>query len=228
MLKRRVESTVYETIQYNEVKSKSQTEISHFETKEEFITYLIEKKELTKDTHHHNNDGFIYLKGVLKIDQRVKSGLNWSDVVVTSAIVEDGKISKYNFLPMTYKGIKTKLKAPDTVSYMKHNNFDAQIKNNFWHVKTFRIPESAEHLNFSSVKAELTLFYGKRIDLSKLPIADITLGLGLKELSIDCPNAYNRAKEKGCGRDILIALQPKSFWSDLLGCMGCGSVSNRN
>jgi hypothetical protein len=228
MLKRRIGPAISDTIQYNEVKSKSQTEISHFETKEEFISYLIEKKELTKDTHHSNSDGFIYLKGVLKIDKRVKSGLNWSDVVVTSAIVEDGQISKYHFLPMTYKGIKTKLKAPDIVAYMKHNNFDAQIKNNFWHVKTFRIPESAEHLDFSSVKTELTLFYGKRIELSKLPIAGITLGLGLKELSIDCPNAYNKAKEKGCGRDILTALQPRSFWSDLLGCMGCGSAANRH
>ena len=194
------------------VKDKEQaTSISCvFDTKEEYITHLIRQKEIKKDSRHHN-DGMIYLIGTLKIDNRVKKGLNWSDVVATSAIVEKGMISRYQYLPKTRKGIKTTLSIPNLELYMLHNNFDTICKNGHYHLDTLRISNEASHLDFSSVSTKLTLFYGQRMALSRLPKSGNIFGLSPANLEIDCPNAYHIAKEKGCGSEILNILKPRSL-----------------
>lgn len=183
-----------------------------FDTKEEFIAYLIRNNEIKKDTSRYNDD-MIHLSGTLKIDDRVKKGLNWNDVVATSAIVEDGMISRYQYLPRTHKGIKTALDIPSLELYMLHNNFSAICTNNTYAVDLFRIPANAGHLDFSSVSANLTLFYGQRIALSKLPKSKGVLGLSPASLEVDCPNAYRVAKEKGCGTDILNVLRPQNMFT---------------
>ena len=93
---------------------------------------------------------------------------------------------------------------------MFHNNFDAVYKNEHYSVDLFRIPAHASHLDFSSVSSKLTLFYGHRIALSRLPKAKSILGLSPKHLEVDCPDAYHVAKEKGCGTDILDVLRPQN------------------
>ncbi|MBR2921890.1 MAG: hypothetical protein IKC10_01070 [Alphaproteobacteria bacterium] len=180
-----------------------------FDTKEEFITHLIKTKEIKKDPSRYN-DGLIHLIGTLKIDNRVKKGLNWNDVVSTAAIVDKGMISRYQYLPRTVKGVKTFLDIPSLALYMFHNNFDAVYKNEHYSVDLFRIPAHASHLDFSSVSSKLTLFYGHRIALSRLPKAKSILGLSPKHLEVDCPDAYHVAKEKGCGTDILDVLRPQN------------------
>ena len=180
-----------------------------FDTKEEFITHLIKTKEIQKDSSRYN-DGLIHLRGTLKIDNRVKKGLNWNDVVTTAAIVENGMISRYQYLPRTYNGIKTKLEIPSLDLYMFHNNFDAICIENRYKVDLLRIPAHASHLDFSGVSCKLTLFYGNRIALSRLPKANNILGLSPKHLEVDCIDAYHVAKDKGCGNDILEVLRPKN------------------
>ena len=180
-----------------------------FDTKEEFISHLIKTKEIKKDPSRYT-DGLIHLIGTLKIDNRVKKGLNWNDVVVTTAIVEKGMVSRYQYLPRTFKGIKTQLDIPSLDLYMFHNNFDAICHNEHYIVDLLRIPAHASHLDFSSVSSKLTLFYGHRIALSKLPKAENILGLSPKHLEVDCPDAYYIAKTKGCGSDILEVLRPQN------------------
>lgn len=180
-----------------------------FDTKEEFITHLIKTKEIKKDPSRYN-DGLIHLIGTLKIDNRVKKGLNWNDVVATTAIVENGMISRYQYLPRTFKGIKTQLDIPNLDLYMFHNNFDAICNNKYYNVDLLRIPAHASHLDFSSVSTKLTLFYGHRIALSRLPKANNILGLSPKHLEVDCSDAYHIAKSKGCGSDILEVLRPQN------------------
>ena len=180
-----------------------------FDTKEEYIAHLIKNKEIKKDTRRHS-DGLIHLIGTLKIDNRVKKGLNWNDVVVTSAIVDKGMISRYQYLPRTQKGIKTSLNIPSLALYMFHNNFNAICTGEEYKVDLLRIPEQASHLDFSSVSANLTLFYGQRIALSRLPKAKNILGLSPKHLEVVCPDAYHVAREKGCGNDILTILKPQN------------------
>lgn len=184
----------------------------NFPTIWEYISYLIKTNEIKKDTQRYDDD-LIHLCGTLKIDSRVKKGLNWSDVVVNSAIVEDGMISSYQYLPMTSKGVKTALEIPSLELYMKHNNYNAVYTGNRYHVETLRISEQASNLDFSSVSANLTLFYGKNIALSHLPQSKTLLGLSSKGLKIDCPNPYEKAIESGCGEEILKELKPKSFLS---------------
>ena len=187
---------------------------SVFETKEEFISHLIEIHEIKKDLRHYS-DNMIHLRGTLKVDARVKKGLNWNDVVVTSAIVEKGMITRYQYLPKTSKGVKTNLPIPSLELYMRHNNFEAECTDNCYHVNVLRIPEQASQLNFSSVSAKLTLFYGSRIALSKLPKSKGILGLSMKNLEVDCSDAYRVAKTKGCGAEILRLLKPRN---PIFGC----------
>ncbi len=220
MVKQRIQPAFSGEKQSQEI-SKSQSDFYHFETKEEFIAHLIRTDQIQKDTHPSPDDGLIHLKGVLKIDNRVKSGLNWNDVVVTSAIVEKGKISRYQYLPLTNKGITTDLKAPDLQQYMQHNNYGAVFKDNIWHVDVLRIPESATHLDFSSVKAKITLFYGNQINLSTLPYSRNIFGLSPRRLAVDCANARKIAQQKGCGKEILKLLPSSNPWS---GFIGFGSI----
>ena len=200
-----------------------------FDTKEEFISHLIEIKEIKKDPSHYN-DGSIHLVGALKIDNRVKKGLNWNDVVTTTAIVEKGMISKYQYLPRTLKGVKTTLEIPSLELYMFHNNADAICNNDHYSVDLFRIPANASHLDFSKVSSKLTLFYGDRIALSRLPKAKNILGLSPKHLEVDCPDAYYIAKTKGCGNDILEVLRPQNsiiaYFNRLIGSSKKGSTSS--
>ena len=102
-----------------------------FDTKEEFIAHLIRTKEIKKDPRRYNDD-MIHLLGTLKIDRRVKKGLNWNDVIATSAIVEKGMISRYQYLPRTCKGVRTSLSVPSLELYMFHNNFNAICKNGIY------------------------------------------------------------------------------------------------
>ena len=117
-------------------------------------------------------------------------------------------ISRYQYLPRTIKGVKTSLNIPSLSLYMFHNNFNAICSGDHYKVDLFRIPEHASHLDFSSVSANLTLFYGQRIALSRLPKAKNVLGLSPRHLEVDCPDAYHIAKEKGCSPDILNILRP--------------------
>ncbi len=194
------------------VKNNSQTNSISciFDTKEEYITHLIRQKEINKDPRHYN-DGMIHLLGTLKINQRVKKGLNWNDVVVTSAIVDKGMISRYQYLPKTKKGVKTFLNIPNLELYMLHNNFDTVCSKDGYSLDILRIPSEASHLDFSSVRAKLTLFYGQRIALSKLPQSGNILGLNPSYLEVDCPDAYRVAKIKGCGAEILNILKPRNL-----------------
>jgi hypothetical protein len=178
-----------------------------FDTKEEYLTHLLRTHELAKDSKKYQ-DGCLHFTGTLKIDQRVKKGLNWDDVVVTSAIVENGMISRYQYLPRTTKGVKTSLAIPSLELYMLHNNFDAICCNGTYTVDLLRISEQASHLDFSSVRTKLTLFYGQRIALSRLPKADNILGLNPSRLVVDCPDAYYVARDKGCCAEILKILKP--------------------
>ncbi len=180
-----------------------------FETKEEYITHLIRNHQIQKNGSYHK-DGCIHLKGVLKIDSRVKKGLDWSDIVATNAIVEDGVISKYKYLPKTVKGVKTTLPIPSLDLYILHNNYGCTKSDKHYCLDTLRISEQASLLDFSSVRAKLTLFYGRKIGLSKLPQSEVILGLGVSHLEIDCKDAYHVAKQKGCGKEVLDFLRPRS------------------
>jgi hypothetical protein len=93
---------------------------------------------------------------------------------------------------------------------MFHNNFDAICCDDHYTVDLLRIPAHASHLDFSSVSSKLTLFYGHRIALSRLPKANNILGLSPKHLEVDCSDAYHIAKAKGCGNDILAVLRPQN------------------
>lgn len=200
-----------QTSHFFEVANTQNDKISSFvfDTKEEFISHLIKTKEIKKDPSRYN-DGLIHLIGTLKVDNRVKKGLNWNDVVVTAAIVDKGMISRYQYLPRTLKGVKTSLDIPSLALYMFHNNFDAICSDNHYSVDLLRIPAHASHLDFSSVSSKLTLFYGQRIALSRLPKANSILGLSPQHLEVDCPDAYRIAKYKGCGSDILDVLRPQN------------------
>lgn len=180
-----------------------------FDTKEEFIAHLIRTSEIQKDPRRYN-DGLIHLCGTLKIDRRVKKGLNWNDVVATSAIVERGQISRYQYLPLTVKGVKTALAVPDLKLYMRHNNYNAVYSKGRYKVDLLRISEQASHLDFSSVSAKLTLFYGQKIALSKLPRAENIFGLSPSGLDVDCTDAYRIARQKGCGTEVLNELRPRN------------------
>ena len=191
-----------------------------FDTKEEYISHLIKTKEIKKDPSRYT-DGLIHLIGTLKIDNRVKKGLNWNDVVATTAVVDKGMISRYQYLPRTFKGIKTQLDIPSLDLYMFHNNFDAICCDDHYTVDLLRIPAHASHLDFSSVSSKLTLFYGHRIALSRLPKANSILGLSPKHLEVDCSDAYHIAKDKGCGADILDVLRSQitilAYFNRLIG-----------
>lgn len=69
-------------------------EILQFETKEEYIKFLIEENEIQKDNTPRPEEelDLIRLKGHLEIDNRVKSGLDWSDVVADTINVISGKL----------------------------------------------------------------------------------------------------------------------------------------
>lgn len=221
MEKQRIKPAISGITKQNEV-VKPQSSMHAFETKEEFIAHLIRTGEIQKDPHHPCNDGFIYLKGVLKIDKRVKRFLSWKDVIVTSAVVDSGMISKYQYLPKTYKGVTTNLKAPDLKSYMEHNNYGAKHTEDKWIIDDiFRISDDASHLDFSSVEVtNVTLFYGHQIQLSKLPYSKSILGLSPYSLGIDCPNPRKIAQQKGCGPEILKTLPPSNMFTDILGSFG--------
>ena len=200
-----------QTSAFYEVANKKEDNFTSFvfDTKEEYISHLIKTKEIKKDPSRYT-DGLIHLIGTLKIDNRVKKGLNWNDVVATTAVVDKGMISRYQYLPRTFKGIKTQLDVPSLDLYMFHNNFDAICCDDHYTVDLLRIPAHASHLDFSSVSSKLTLFYGHRIALSRLPKANSILGLSPKHLEVDCSDAYHIAKDKGCGADILDVLRPQN------------------
>ena len=190
--------------------------VSVFATKEEYIADLAEKHKIELDTHHPN-DGYLYVKGVLVIDESCNPYWDWSDVVATSAVVKKDKdnksdmVKRYHHLPKTYKGIKTDLKPMTIESYMLHNNYGAKAdKDGIYNIKTLRIPPHTEHLDYSCIKAEITLFFSDNsIALSKLPYSQNLFGISIGRLDIDCDNPYEVAKEKGCGYKILKALEPK-------------------
>lgn len=187
-----------------------------FNTKEDYIIYLAEKRLIELDTRHSEKDGYLRINGVLPIDEHCNPYWDWSDVIATSATISNGAVRRYQHLPKTYKGItiskEDKNLKPLTIeSYMLHNKFGEQRgEDGFYHVDTLRIPPTLQNLDFSSVKAEVTLFFGDNsIALSKLPYSQNLFGISIGRLDIDCDNPYEVAKEKGCGHKILKALEPK-------------------
>lgn len=206
----RIRPSLGTSIRHDGIKQ-SQKSVSVFATKEEYIFDLAKKKLIELDTHHPAGDGYIYIKGVLPINEQCNPYWDWSDVIATSAVISNSMVRRYQNLPKTYKGIKTDLKPLTIESYMLHNNYGAKAdENGIYHVETLRIPPSAEHLDFSSVEAKVTLFYGNNsIPLSKLPYSRNVLGINIGRLEVDCDNPYEVAKARGCGAKILKALEPK-------------------
>lgn len=224
MAKQRIQPAISGLAKQNEI-IHAQSGAHTFETKEEFIAHLIRIGEIQKDTRHHEDDGCIYLQGILRIDRRVKPFLNWNDVIVTAAVVEEGMVSRYQYLPRAYQGIQTEMKAPSLAAYMQHNNWGAEFKDDQWFVKKLHIRKVSEHLDFSHVDvAKDTLFSGQGISLSRLPKTHrYIVGLNPYSLEIDCDNAYEVAAAKGCGHAILKTLEStrsKKGFGDFIGYLG--------
>lgn len=170
-----------------------------FYTKEEYIKSLIDTQQIR---YHHlaKHDDQIHLKGCLVINNNVMSKLDWSDVIVDSAIVEKGLISCYKYLPKTRCGIKTELKTCNIDEYMQHQAIDAVKTNGIYLVKgIFRIPDIDVLPDFSSVVADKVYCYKKgKIDLLKLPTAHQGFyGISPENLECHQKNAFKIARKKG-------------------------------
>lgn len=175
-----------------------------FETKEEYIKYLIESKEIRKDEKKYN-DGFIHLKGHLVINNRVKAGLNWSDVETDSASVETQMIKKYAYLPRTRNGVKTELETTKLDEFLYHNSCEAMVTNGKYQVKgIFRIPNSKKLPDLSSLKADVVLCYNsEKLHLNQLPTAEKGFyGLDSANIIAQGLNISKTAKAKGLGKNI--------------------------
>lgn len=213
--RKRISPILDDEIRRSECKT-PQSSAPVFNTKEEYIIYLAEKHLIELDTRHSEKDGYLRINGVLPIDEQCNPYWDWSDVIATSATISKGAVRRYQHLPKTYKGItiskEDKNLKPLTIeSYMLHNKFGVQRdENGFYHVDTLRIPSTLQNLDFSSIKAKVTLFFGDNsMPLSKLPYSELILGMSIGRLELDCDNPYEVAKEKGCGAKILKALEPK-------------------
>ncbi len=182
-----------------------------FETKEEYIKFLLDTNKISYDKNKIKNS-IIYLKGHLDIDDRVKSGLDWSDVVVTSATVAPGKISKYQYLPCAKSGIKTNLHTLSTDEFMKHNAFYALKKGDKYFVPgIFRIPAAETLPDFSQVCADkVYCYYRGKIHLERLPNASNGIfGIRAENIITRHPNIIKTAKAKGLGKNICKELKKR-------------------
>lgn len=193
-----------------------------FETKEEYLKFLIERGEIKFSTVRKAVDGKLRFDGHLLIDDRVKSGLDWSDIEISSATVQDGMISKYTYLPCTRHGVKTSLSPKNTEEYIKHNACEAIRKENKFLIKgMFRIPNLANLPNFNMVYADKVLcYYEGKINLSQLPYAKAGFfGIKIENINRQEPELYKTAKAKGLGKNICAELkkeEPKLWrkWVD--------------
>ena len=182
-----------------------------FETKEEYIKFLLDTNKISYDKLRIKNS-IIYLKGHLHIDERVKSGLDWSDVVVTSATVASGKISKYAYLPCSKAGVKSNLHTLSIDEFMKHNAYHAQKKNGKYIVPgIFRIPAADILPDFSLVQAEkVYCYYNGKVNLERLPYASKGIfGIKAENIITPMPNALRTAKAKGLGKNICRELKKR-------------------
>lgn len=183
-----------------------------FPTKEEFISSLLESKILTKraPTKEEKEKGYLCFHGNLHIDNRVVSNLDWSDIVVDSATVIDGKISKYAYLPRTRLGVKSNLDTVNAVEFVEHNAYGAEFGRQEIVVKgNFRIPDREILPDFSRVKADRVLCYAKEVRLSDLPYSkEGIFGVSMENLKVDVPNPAQMAKEKKLGKQLCKALEP--------------------
>lgn len=173
-----------------------------FATKEEYIKFLLDNKKIKRD-RQTCHDGKIYLKGCLKIDNTVVKHLDWSDIVVDSAVVENGVISKYKNLPHTRTGIKTNLTTLNIDEYMSHQVYDATKKGENYIVNgILRIPDIEKLPDFSSVTANQVFYYKKGIiNPALLPTAlNGFFGIGPDNFGNLSAEAFKIAKSKGLRR----------------------------
>ncbi len=184
---------------------------SQFETKEEYIAHLIEQHKIRKASNPSDKDK-IYLSGCLIIDNTVKSGLDWSDVVADSAIVFDGLISKYQYLPLTKNGVKTSLTTSSLDKFMKHNACEAEKNNGCYYVKgIFRVPDIGVLPDLSPVSADRVLCYHKgKLELEKLPYGrEGFFGLPADHIITKSRNCVKIAKAKGFSHETFKALKAR-------------------
>ncbi len=182
-----------------------------FDTKEEFIKYLIETHQIVYQKSY-KKDGTIHLLGNLIIDKRVKSGLDWSDVEATSASVEEGLITKYRYLPRTQKGVKTSLTTTSLDEYVTHNACKMQKRGDkYVYNGTFRIPNASKLPDFSRLTAKKVFCYYKgKIDLEHLPYTEEGIfGLQAENIITQGGDICKTAKAKGLGKNICRELKKR-------------------
>lgn len=186
-------------------------EENQFETVEEYIKYQLENSGgITKDPKLYK-DSKIHLLGRLEINNMVKSGLNWNHVVTDSATVLDGKITRYEYLPLARQGIRTNLKTSDINEYMKHNACDiVRTKENYVVDRTFRVASPGE-LDFSSVTAKKVFWYDNgTVDLNRLPTArEGFYGLRAENILGTGTSLAKTAKMKGLGAEVVKELKAR-------------------
>ncbi len=191
-------------------------EILQFETKEEYIKFLIEENEIQKDNTPRPEEelDLIRLKGHLEIDNRVKSGLDWSDVVADTINVIPGKITRYPHLPKARKWVKSELTAKSAAEYFEHNLFGSSKKTDgkieVEHGIALKIAEAEKMPDFNSVTVDSFYYYGSStLPLSKLPHTRKGIyNVSCDNLEIDVDNPYKTAKEKKLGKEVIAKLAP--------------------
>lgn len=183
-----------------------------FETKEEYIKSLLDNSEGISKHSQKFDDDKIHLQGCLKIDRRVKSGLDWSDVVADTAVVVDGQISRYDYLPLTRQGLKSSLCAENTEQFMRHNAYGENIVGEKYILKkTFRINSTEKMPDLSNVTAERVIWYGcGKIELDCLPRAEKGFfGLSSENIITRGRDIARRARKAGLRQETLSALKQR-------------------
>lgn len=183
-----------------------------FETKEEYIKSLLDNGEGISKYSQKFNDDKIHLRGCLKIDRRVKSGLDWSDVIADNAVVEDGQVSRYDYLPMTLQGVKSSLSAENTAQFMMHNAYGEKASGEKYTLKrTFRVNCTENMPDLSNVTAERVIWYGnEKIDLDKLPHAEKGFfGIKSENIITHGRDITRRARKAGLRQETLEALKQR-------------------
>ena len=156
----------------------------------------------------------IRLKGHLEIDNRVKSGLDWSDVVADTINVIPGKITRYPHLPKARKWVKSELTAKSAAEYFEHNLFGSSKKTDgkieVEHGIALKIAEAEKMPDFNSVTVDSFYYYGSSaLPLSKLPHTRKGIyNVSCDNLEIDVDNPYKTAKEKKLGKEVIAKLAP--------------------
>lgn len=170
------------------------------------------KKTILRDRRKRLD--LIRLKGHLEIDNRVKSGLDWSDVVADTINVIPGKITRYPHLPKARKWVKSELTAKSAAEYFEHNLFGSSKKTDgkieVEHGIALKIAEAEKMPDFNSVTVDSFYYYGSSaLPLSKLPHTRKGIyNVSCDNLEIDVDNPYKTAKEKKLGKEVIAKLAP--------------------